>query len=235
MLAKINMRLLGGAFVVVVLLCAGIYFYAEWSNKRFASELGEPPQVTTTSEPIPNAEDGEILGVAQTTPVQPIGTASAGKNKKAVVPESDPTKASALANEEGTVDETETAESASEFDVTPLLSAFGMPEEVHTLLNEGSDAADFQAAETYLIGEYGQSPEVAAILDRLKQMSGGPVELDELTGLFEAWIQVLPEENRDTRRQLMDALTQLYQAQTSGGGSGEIRIEVHVEESVTVE
>ena len=39
MLEKVNMSLLGGAFVVVVLLCAGIYFYAEWSNKRFALEL----------------------------------------------------------------------------------------------------------------------------------------------------------------------------------------------------
>ena len=47
MLERFNMKMLGGAFVIVVLLCAGIYFYAERSNKRFAAELGEPPQVTT--------------------------------------------------------------------------------------------------------------------------------------------------------------------------------------------
>ena len=28
------------------------------------------------------------------------------------------------------------------------------------------------------VEEYGQSPEVEAIIDRLKQLSGGPVELD---------------------------------------------------------
>ena len=27
MLEKFNMRLLGGAFVIIVLLCAGLYFY----------------------------------------------------------------------------------------------------------------------------------------------------------------------------------------------------------------
>ena len=234
MLEKINMRLLGGAFVVVVLLCAGIYFYAEWSNKRFASELGEPAQVTATSKTIPKSEDSETLRVEGETSVKTVGSANKDVSEKAITSESESTSDSELAKEDAPVEETETAESAAEFDVTPLLKAFGMPEEVRTLLQEGTGEEDFEKAETYLIGEYGQSPEIAAILDRLKQMSGGPVELDELTGLFEAWIQVLPEENRETRRQLMDALTQLYQAQTSGGG-GEVRIEVHVEENITVE
>ncbi len=234
MLEKVNMTLLGGAFIVVVLLCAGIYFYAEWSNKRFASELGEPVQVNATSKPTPKLENSEILRVERKTAVKPVGSANKDMSKKAVAPASEPTTDSELADEDAPVEETEATKSAAEFDVAPLLKAFGMPEEVRTLLDEGTGEEDFQKAETYLIGEYGQSPEVAAILERLKQMSGGPVELDELTGLFEAWIQVLPEEDRDTRRQLMGVLTQLYQAQTLGG-DGEIRIEVHVEENVTVE
>ena len=234
MLEKINMRLLGGAFVVVVLLCAGMYFYAEWSNKRFASELGESTQVTATSKAIPQSENSEILRVEEEAFVKPVGSANTDVSEKAIASESESTSDSELANEDAPVEETETAGSAAEFDVTPLLSAFGMPEEVRTLLDGSTDEADFEKVETYLIGEYGQSAEVAAILDRLKQMSGGPVELDELTGLFEAWIQVLPEEDRDTRRQLMGVLTQLYEAQTLGG-DGEIRIEVRVEENVTVE
>lgn len=233
MLEKINMRLLGGAFVVVVLLCAGIYFYAEWSNKRFASELGEPVQGATASKTVPKSEDSEILREEETS-VKIVGSANKDVSEKAMASESESTSDSELGNGDAPVEETETAESAAEFDVTPLLKAFGMPEEVHTLLDEGTGEEDFEKAETYLIGEYGQSPEVVAILDRLKQMSGGPVELDELTGLFEAWIQVLPEEDRETRRQLMDALTQLYQVQTLGG-EGEVRIEIHVEENVTVE
>ena len=234
MLEKVNTRLLGGAFVVVVLLCVGIYFYAEWSNKRFASELGEPVQATTTSKPTSNGEDSEILRVEGETSVKPVDSANKDVGEKVVASESEPTSDSELANEDAPVEGTEAAESAAEFDVTPLLTAFGMPEEVRTLLDEGTNEEDFEKAETYLIGEYGQSPEVAAILDRLKQMSGGPVELEELTGLFEAWIEVLPEEHRETRRQLMGALTQLYQTQASGGDS-EIRIEVRVEESVKVE
>ena len=234
MLEKVNMRLLGGAFVIVVLLCAGIYFYAEWSNKRFAAELGEPPQVTTSSEPVLKTESSKVSSVEQTTPVKLLELVNEDVSKDTVVSESEPGDTSELINEDAPIEAAETPESATEFDATPLLSAFGLPEEVSTLLDEGTDEEDFKKAETYLIGEYGQSPEVAAILDRLKQMSGGPVELNALTGLFEAWIQVLPEEDRETRRQLMGALTQLYQAQTSGGG-GEIRIEVRVNENVVVE
>ena len=122
---------------------------------------------------------------------------------------------------------TETSESTAEFDATPLLSAFGLPEEVKTLFDENADTADFEEAEAYLVEEYGQSPEVEAIIDRLKQMSGGPVKLDDLTELFDAWIRVLPEAEQENRRQLMNVLTQLNQAKALGT-DGEVSIEVHV-------
>ena len=230
MFRHINLKVLGIAFVVVVLLCAGIYFYAEWSNKRFMSELGEPPEPTVLSEPAVETESGELL----TTLVEPTEFVDEDPNTDTIGSEPELVDAPELMDEDVPVEETETAESTDEFDVTPLLSAFGLPEEVSTLLDEGTNEEDFKKAETYLVGEFGQSPEVAAILDKLKQMSGGPVELDALTGLFEAWIQVLPEEDRETRRQLMGALTQLYQAQELGG-DGEIRIEIRVEDNVVVE
>lgn len=67
MLERFSMRMLGVAFVVVVLLCAGIHFYAEWSNKRFMSELGVPPQPTVSSELTVETETDQI----STTLVEP--------------------------------------------------------------------------------------------------------------------------------------------------------------------
>lgn len=223
MLERFSMRMLGVAFVIVVLLCAGIYFYAEWSNKRFMSELGVPPQPTVASELTVETETDQI----STTLVEPTEFVDEDPNTDAVGFELEPVDVPELVDEDVSVEATELSEPESEFDATPLLSAFGLPEEVTTLFDEGADEADFEEAQTHLIEEYGPSPEVEAIIDKLKQMSGGPVKLDDLTELFEAWIQVLPESDQENRRQLMNVLTQLNQAKTLGG-DGEVSIEVHV-------
>ena len=223
MLERFSMRMLGVAFVVVVLLCAGIYFYAEWSNKRFMSELGVPPQPTVASELTVETETDQI----STTLVEPTEFVSEDPNGDAVVSEPESVDVPELMDEDVSVEATELSEPESEFDAMPLLSAFGLPEEVTTLFDEGADEADFEEAQTHLIEEYGPSPEVEAIIDKLKQMSGGPVKLDDLTELFEAWIQVLPESDQENRRQLMDVLTQLNQVKALGG-DGEVSIEVHV-------
>ena len=217
MLQQFNTRMFGVAFIVVVFLCAGIYFYTEWSNRRFVSELGAPPQSTA------ERKNDEISA----TRAKPAEFVSDNANKDAVAPEPELLDVSELMNEDAPVDEIEASESASEFDPTPLLSAFGLPEEVTSLFDEDTDAADFEEAQTHLVEAYGPSPEVEAIVDKLKQMSGRQVKLDDITELFEAWIQVLPEEDQGNRRQLMDALTQLYQAKAFGG-DGEVSIEVHV-------
>ena len=223
MLEKLNMRLLGIAFVVVVLFCAGIYFYTEWSNKRFISELGEPPQPTVASESVVETKSDEM----STTLSEPTEFVSEDSSEDVVVLEPESSDVPELMDGEAPVEATEASEPTPEFDATPLLSAFGLPEEVTTLFDEGADETDFEEAEAYLVEEYGQSPEVEAIIDRLKQLSGGPVELDTLTGLFEAWIQVLPEEDQENRRQLMNVITQLNQAKALGGDA-EVSIEVHV-------
>lgn len=228
MLERLNIKILGGAFVVVVLLCAGIYFYAEWSDKRFASELGEPPQFTTiVSERAAETENNEVSPVKQMTFVESSEPASKAAKKDDVVSEQESVETSASMEEDALVEAAGTPESTAEFDATPLLSAFGLPEEVTTLFDEDVDPEDFEAAETYLVEEYGQSPEVEAIIERLKQLSGGPVELDTLTELFEAWIQVLPPEDQENRRQLMNVISQLNQVKALGG-NGEASIEIHV-------
>ena len=227
MLEKFNMRLLSSAFVIIVLLCAGIYFYAEWSNKRFASELGKPPQLTVAPEPSAKIESDIGASVEQTRPIKPSEPVSEAAEKTDMVSKQELAEVSELSNEDTSVEMTETPESTAEFDATPFLSAFGLPEEVTSLFDAGADEEDFEEAEAYLVEEYGQSPEVEAIIDRLKQLSGGPVELDTLTGLFEAWIQVLPAEDRENRRQLMNVIAQLNQAKALGG-DGEVSIEVHV-------
>lgn len=223
MFRPINLSVFGGAFVVVVLLCAGIHFYIQWDNKRFAAEIGKPLQFTTASESAVKMQSDETQPVERSTLIEPVEFAS----ENDVTPTPEPVEAPKRMDEEASVPQADTPETTPEFDPTPLLSAFGLPEEVTALFDEEAEETDFEGAQAHLIEEYGQSPEVEAIINKLKQMSGGPVKLDDLTELFEAWMRVLPEEDQETRRQLMDVLTQLNQAKALGADA-EVGIEVHV-------
>ena len=150
MFKHINFNVLGTAFIVVVLLCAGIYFYMQWDNRRFVSELGTPPQFTTKSKPTVETRSDE------TQPIEP--TEFMSENDAAL--ESESTEESELMDEDAPVAQLDTSEPTSEFDPTPLLSAFGLPEEVTSLLDESADETDFEHAQEHLAQEYGQSPEV---------------------------------------------------------------------------
>ena len=227
MLKPIKLRTLGGACIGVVLLCTGIYFYVQWDNKRFIEGLGEPPRSTTASEPAAETQDDETQSVEQTTFIEPVEFVS----DNSVVPESESVEEPEPMDEEASVPQPDTSQMTSEttpeFDPTPLLSAFGLPEEVTSLFDEEVEAEDFEVAETHLIEAFGQSPEVEEIVDKLQQMSGGPVELADLTELFEAWIRVLPEADQGNRRQLMNVLTQLNQIGMSEGNAP-VGIEIRV-------
>ena len=45
-----NWKFTGGAAVVIVAFCVGIFFYARWDVQRFTESLGEPPVVPSQRE-----------------------------------------------------------------------------------------------------------------------------------------------------------------------------------------
>ncbi len=216
MFKQLDLKVIGGIVIIAVLLVAGTYFFSQRSYERFASDIGVSPESTMPSKA--TSESDITKPVEQSKSTQSLK--SVNKNIKVdskSVGESD--LANTTENMKASAEKTETPE----FDASSLMSTFGIPEEVKSLLDEDAEEADFEKAQAYLAEKYGQSPEVDAIMDRLKQMSGGPVELDDLTALFEAWIQVLPEEQQENRRQLMGVLTLLNQAKARGGS-----VPVHV-------
>ena len=96
-----------------------------------------------------------------------------------------------------------------EFDASSLMSTFGMPEEVTSLLDEDAEEKDFEKAQEHLAEKYGQSPEVEAVIDKLKQLSNSTVQFGDLIEILETWIDVLPEEQHEIRQRLTNSLAQL--------------------------
>lgn len=199
MLKQFELRILAGAIIIAILFIGGIYLYSKWNFNRFSADLGGSPTSTTASQSaLVNKTDPSTVQDKQL--LEKVNINSTDINHQP----SDETK------------QENTSEPSSEFDPNQLLSAFGMPDEVKSLLDENADEKDFEKAQKHLTERYGESPEVEAIMDKLKQMSGGPVELEDITELFEAWIQVLPEDQQENRRQLMGVLKVLNQAKAQG-------------------
>ena len=209
MFKQFDYKILVGIVISGVLLVAGTYYFSQRSYKRFEAEIGVSPESTMSSKPISENDTSN-------TPDKSKEKQSLKSDNENVKVESKPVVDSesthTTKDKEATAEKIET----SEFDASSLISTFGLPEEVKLLFDEDVEEADFEKAQAYLAEKYGQSPEVDAIMDRLKQMSGGPVELDDLTALFEEWIEILPEEQQENRRQLKCVLPLLNQKAQEG-------------------
>ncbi len=204
MFKQFNLKVIGGIVFIAILLVSSTYIYTQWSYKQFVSEFDVPPQSKTTNKPITPSE-------------QTKSTLSPESVNEHLEIKQIPIVESHSMNE--TEDREVSAEKAegSDFDPTHLFSTFGIPEEVTSLLDGEPDKVDYEQAQAYLQEQYGQSAEVEAIMDRLKQMSGGTVELEDITALFEDWIELLPDEQQENRQNLMRILTMLRQMKGQGG------------------
>ena len=195
MFKQLDMKIIGVVALIAIGLLAGTYIYTQWSYKKFVSELDVEPQTYTSSETNTPAKQTKITQptnvILDTKPVQ--------------VAESPPTKV------------TEEKEASAEkvekpsFDASSLLPTLGLPEEVTSLLDGEPDEESYEKAEAFLQEKYGDSAEVKSIMDRLKGMSGGRVDIEDLTALFEDWIQILPEDQQENKQNLMNVLTMLRQ------------------------
>lgn len=199
MFKQLDMKIIGAIALIAIVLLAGTIIYTRWSYKKFASEIDATPQSTTFTQ----TETDTPTKQSKTT--QPNNVIL--DTKSAQVAESPQTH--------NTEDKEVSAESEKvekpTFDAVNLLPALGLPEEVTSLFDGEPDEEAYEKAETYLQEKYGESAEVKSIMDRLKAMSGGSVDIEDLTALFEDWIQVLPEDQQENRQNLMNILTMLRQ------------------------
>ena len=222
MFKQLDGRILIGGVIIAVLIIGGIFAYSQWSYNRFVDEIGDSPPSQTAIANESNPTSTEIMQKPDKA-----NTKSADLNQPII----ETTQDIPIEEKQISEDNTDTSTPTTAFDSAQLLSAFGMPEEITSILDGNSEEGELEQAEEHIKEKFGQSPAVEAIIDQLKNMSGRPVELNELTDLFEAWVQVLPEEEQKTRRQLMNAISQLNQIKELGSDDAPTIIEIEVGET----
>ncbi|MCG9128576.1 hypothetical protein JT359_13335 [Candidatus Poribacteria bacterium] len=154
MFKKLDGRIIIGGVIMAVLIVGGIFVYSQWSYDRFADEIGESPSPQTIKADKNKLASSDIKN--KTKRVDANSTVLNQSSKK--ITEKIPTE-----EKQVSVENTNIPIPAIEFDPTQLLSAFGMPEEVTSLLDEEIEEGEFEQAEEHLKGKYGNSPAVEAI------------------------------------------------------------------------
>lgn len=145
MFKQFDYKILVGILFIGVLIVVGTYVYTQRSYDSFLSEIDESPKFTKSL--VSNSEKEVVTSSKQ--PATPQQTKSINKNKlvgqKPIVKtESD------ISKEEKAVSGEKTAK--SEFDAASLLSAFGIPNEVQSALNEDATEEDLEKAQSHRKG-----------------------------------------------------------------------------------
>ena len=208
-----TLKVIGGALLLALLLCAGVHFYAKWEYHRFAAELGEAPTFKASPEPV---SAREMLPKAMSEePVPPASVAFEPLEVKELTSETSEPEPLELETEEpvfGLEDfpplDAEVAEPSLDEVEFPAL-----PDEVPVEIVDAGQPARGNADPSGLIDAfrtaYGDTGEVDIITEVLRRSGDGTATLDDIAYMTEALLRLTPADLPEVRQSLINTLSQL--------------------------
>lgn len=189
-----TIKVIGGAFCLLLVICGGFVLYEHWARQRFNESLPPAPQTVTMRNP----DRQPPSSVTTAEPETQSGQEMSSPNLEAVEP-------NAL--------ETQTEESAAIDDA--LLDMF--EEQALSALRESVDITDEELDNEELVAaieeEYGHSPEVEVMSDVIERIQIGTATLDDLIEMIESSLAIAPGDSPGAQQ----ALAALRAARHSGG------------------
>ena len=194
-----RVRVIGGAIVLFLVICAGFFLYEQWARQRFDASMGARPV-----PPAPEEMGRRDISVAPTSPVttaETLETSSEPESADTELPEA----------------ETDKVEEASFQEFLALLDELDKAE-VEALLEElTTDVADDSLADD---ASQAPSAEVSAESPRFMVMDlieSGVATLEVLVVLVEATLDLLPETEQERYQGMLEKLQTLH---ATGGAVG---------------
>ena len=205
---------IGGVLVLIILVCGGLFLYAQWDIKRFKESLGkqvtvspvvsqQPEKVTNThTEPSP----------AETTALKPL-------TQYDIEPESDGIEMETPSFErlDSLIDEL----ALSEVELTEAETVDVQGENLERDIDVGSG---LESLLPVLTGqgdiEPGAPEDIVIVAEILKRSLGGPIALDDLITMIEAILRIEPDRpqlqslllklRNDREKSLQDGIESIY-------------------------
>ena len=209
------LKVIGGALLLALLLCAGIHFYAKWEYHRFAEELGEAPTFDASPDPV---SAREMLPKAMSEePVPPAPMAFEPVEVTELTPETSEPEPLELETEEplfGLEDfpplDAELGEPSLDEVEFPSL-----PDEVPVEIVDAGQPARGNADPSGLVDAfrttYGDAEEVDIITEVLRRSGDGTATVDDIVYMTEALLRITPADLPEVRQSLIHTLSQLVE------------------------
>ena len=193
-LTKNSLQTIGGVLVLTVLMGAGMFLYAQWDLKRFRTSLGELSEVSpmTASQTAKEAD----IHTEETTFVEI--TAPKSLTQDHIEPESSEelkTEVPSLEILDSLMDELSLSEVEA---LEKMIAEENLEEDKDTQLDEFRADIDRSGIAGFIsslesgnisIGT-GDLEDVATVVDILRRSTEGPIAIDDLITMLEAWIRI---------------------------------------------
>ncbi len=193
-LTKNILQTIGGVLVLTVLMCAGMFLYAQWDLKRFKESLGELPEVspitTSQTEKKANTHTEETTSTEIAVPKPLTQHHIEPESSKELGMEVPSLETLDFLMDELSLSEVETlkemiAEENLEADKGTQVDEFQAD------IDRSSVAGFISALESGNISIGTSDPkEVATVVEMLKRSTEGPIAIDDLITMLEAWIRI---------------------------------------------
>ena len=234
---KSDLKMIGGVLILIALISVGIFLYARWDLKRFKESLKElsevSPMTISQTEKMTNthAEGASPAEIVAPTPLTQhhieLGSKELGMDVSSLETLDSPMDELSLyslyevglSEEETTNVQSESLEKEEVSWVDEFQEEIGSGDGVASLIaNLESDKTD--------IGS-GNSEDVATVVEMLKRSTEGPMTVDDLITMTEAWLRIQPDtphvhpEIDETRAALENRLARLRADKEESLQSGE--------------
>ncbi len=215
-------RTIGGVTILTILMCVGMFLYARWDLKRFEQSLEELPEVSPVTvserEEMTNTHAEEPLPAETTAPKPLTQHHIADLEPEELEIETPSLEPLDVLMDELSLSEMKYSETEAASVQRESLEKEEIPwtDEFQAEIDNGSGFASLISAlgSRDDIGD-GSSEDVTVVVEMLKRAAKGPVAVDDLITMMEAWLRIQPNtphvqpEINETRDFLTNMLSRL--------------------------
>lgn len=222
---KSFLKVIGAVLILITLMSIGLFFYARWDLKRFKESLGEVPEVSpiivsqTEKVATTHAEEASPAEIVVPKPLTQhhieLESKELGMDVSSLETLDSPMDELSLYSlyEVGLSEEETTNVQSESLEKEEASWVDEFQEEIGSGDGAASLIASLESDKTD-IGS-GNSEDVATVVEMLKRSTEGPITVDDLITMTEAWLRIQPDtphvhpEISETRAALENRLARL--------------------------